>query len=134
MQNTSFITNSVTHNFYNSLQENLLCCSEFKMSVAFISYGGVQVLLETLQKLCSKGIHGQILTTSYQNFTQPKVLEKLSSFKNIELKIFVPPTDEDGFHAKGYLFRQPTENKKEKWTVIIGSSNITGRALKSNIE
>lgn len=124
MQNTSFITNSVTHNFYNSLQENLLCCSEFKMSVAFISYGGVQVLLETLQELSDRGVRGQILTISYQNFTQPKVLEKLSSFKNIELKIFIPPTDEDGFHAKGYLFRQRTENKKEKWTVIIGSLKL----------
>lgn len=95
MEDTSFITNSVTHNFYNSLQE-----------------------------LSDRGVRGQILTTSYQNFTQPKVLEKLSSFKNIELKIFVPPTDEDGFHAKGYLFRQRNENKKEKWTVIIGSLKL----------
>jgi superfamily II DNA or RNA helicase/HKD family nuclease len=134
MEQTEFIFNSSTRNFYNRLIENLRASTEFKMSVAFITYGGLQMLLDTLKELSDKNIPGQIITTSYQNFTKPEVLKRISEFKNIQLKIYVPPTENDGFHAKGYLFRQPTGNENEQWTIIIGSSNITGRALKSNVE
>ena len=134
-QNQQFITNTRTRNFYNTLVENLLECNQFKISVAFITYGGLQVLLETLDELAKKNIPGQILTTTYQNMTSPEVLKRISSFPNISLKIYVPPTDSDGFHAKGYLFHKNfSEQNKDLWTVIIGSSNITGRALKTNVE
>ncbi|MCR4790618.1 MAG: DUF3427 domain-containing protein [Treponemataceae bacterium] len=133
MDSTQFIYNGRTHTFFNSLVDNLQQCSEFKISVAFITYGGLQVLLETLQILADKNIPGEILTTTYQNMTTPGVLKRLSEFSNIKLKIYVPPTVKDGFHAKGYLFHK-NFNDNDQWTVIIGSSNITGRALKSNVE
>lgn len=57
----------------------------------------------------------------------------LNSFENIQLKIFTSTSDQ-GFHAKGYLFLNPEENNKEKWTIIIGSSNISGAAFKKNVE
>jgi Predicted HKD family nuclease len=134
MKSPEFINNTRLHTFYNSLVEQLLSCTEFKISVAFISFGGLQVLLDTLQILSSKKIPGEIITTSYQNFTKPIVLERIASFPNIKLKIYVPPTSEDGFHAKGYLFNNTSSVHGQQWTIIIGSSNITGRALKSNIE
>ena len=65
--------------------------------------------------------------------TTPPVLKRLSEFPNIKLKIYVPPTTTDGFHAKGYLFHKSFTDS-DQWTVIIGSSNITGRALKTNVE
>lgn len=119
--------------------ENLTECSAFKISVAFITYGGLQVLLETLKDFEARKIPGEILTTTYKEMTTPEVLERISKFSNIKLKIYVPPTKDDGFHAKGYLFQKNDffengKNGKEKWTVIIGSSNITGRALKTNVE
>lgn len=46
----------------------------------------------------------------------------------MNVKIFVD-TKELGFHTKSYIF----ENKEE-YKIIIGSSNITQRALKSNVE
>lgn len=138
MVSSQFISNTPTRSFFNSLTENLLDCSQFKISVAFITYGGLQVLLETLQELATKNISGEILTTTYKGMTTPNVLERLSRFQNIKLKIFVPPvndsgSEEYGFHAKGYLFKKSQE-RNEQWTIIIGSSNITGRALKTNIE
>lgn len=133
MEESFLITNGPVRSFYNELIENLNNCSQFKISVAFITYGGLQVLLETLKALETRNIHGEILTTTYKEMTSPQVLERLSKFKNIHLKIYVPPTQNDGFHAKGYLFHKNSPDS-EKWTVIIGSSNITGRALKTNVE
>lgn len=133
MESNQFISNGKSHNFFNTLVENLRECTSFKISVAFITQGGLQVLLEVLSELEKKNIPGEILTTTYQNMTRPDVLERLALFSNITLKIYVPPTDTDGFHAKGYLFHK-TYSNNDKWTIIIGSSNITGRALKTNIE
>ncbi len=127
-----FIRNNSSRNFFNYLVENLRSCAEFKISVAFITYGGLQVLLETLHLLEEKNIPGKILTTTYKEMTPPSVIERLAKFQNIELKIYVPPTKNDGFHAKGYLFKN--QSKDENWSIIIGSSNITGRALKTNVE
>ncbi len=136
MEEAKFITNGPVRSFYNELVENLLSCSQFKISVAFITYGGLQVLLETLKELEEHNVHGEILTTAYKEMTTPQVLERLAKFSNIHLKIYVPPTKDDGFHAKGYLFQKNdfVQSDKENWTVIIGSSNITGRALKTNVE
>ena len=35
-----------------------------------------------------KGIKGQILTTNYLNFSEPRALEKLNGLKNITLKMY----------------------------------------------
>lgn len=133
MESAQFVYNGTTRNFFNTLVENLQQCNEFKISVAFITYGGLQVLLETLAELSKKNIPGEILTTTYQNMTTPAVLKRLAEFPNIKLKVYVPPTENEGFHAKGYLFHKTFSNS-DQWTVIIGSSNITGRALKTNVE
>ena len=103
MKESLLITNSPVRSFYNELIENLSDCSQFKISVAFITYGGLQVLLETLNSLEKRNVRGEILTTTYKEMTSPQVLERLSKFKNIHLKIYVPPTKNDGFHAKVYL-------------------------------
>ena len=129
------ITNEINKNFLLTLKENLSNCTEFKICVSFVRVSGVQLLMDLLKELNEKGVKGQILASTYLNVTQPYALEMLSSFENIELKIY-NATNETGFHAKGYLFLSPSENKtsKEKWTIIIGSSNISGAAFKKNVE
>ena len=127
------ITNEEARNFFNVIKENLSSCSEFKICVSFIRVSGAQLLVDILKELDKQDIKGQILTSTYMNVTQPDALEMLSSFKNIQLKIFTP-SYEKGFHAKGYLFLNPENEDKEKWTIIIGSSNISGAAFKKNVE
>ena len=127
------ITNEETRNFFNVIKENLSSCHEFKICVSFIRISGAQLLVDILKELDKQDIKGQILTSTYMNVTQPDALEMLSSFKNIQLKIFTP-NYENGFHAKGYLFLNPENNDKEKWTIIVGSSNISGAAFKKNVE
>lgn len=127
------ITNEINKNFLSTLTENLSTCTEFKICVSFVRISGVQLLMDLLKELNAKGVKGQILASTYINVTQPQALEMLNSFENIKLKIFTS-TNEQGFHAKGYLFLNPQENNKEKWTIIIGSSNISGAAFKKNVE
>ena len=72
----------------NDIVSELMKCKEFMISVAFITYSGLIPLLETLKLLESKGIKGQILTTDYLNFSEPKALKKLLEFSNISIKLY----------------------------------------------
>ncbi|MCI8410036.1 MAG: DEAD/DEAH box helicase [Lachnospiraceae bacterium] len=112
-----------------SIEQELKRCDEFCISVAFITEGGITPLLQTLWELEEKNIPGRILTTDYLMFSKPKALETLSSFKNIELKMYCADTKDDGFHTKGYIFE-----KDEIYRIIIGSSNMTSNAITINKE
>ncbi len=113
----------------SSIEDELLKCDEFKISVAFITLSGITPLLQTLKELEEKKIPGEILTTNYLMFSEPKALEKINSLKNITLKMYDSESSGEGFHTKGYIFR-----KEEIYRIIIGSSNMTGNALKQNYE
>ena len=113
----------------SSVEDELLRCEEFQISVAFITMGGVILLLQTLKELEEKGIKGQILTTNYLNFSEPRALEKLNGLKNITLKMYDVEAAGNGFHTKGYIFK-----KEEIYRIIIGSSNMTSAALTVNKE
>lgn len=113
----------------SSIEQELMNCEEFFISVAFITLGGITPLLQTLKELEGRGIQGKILTTDYLAFNDPLALEKLDSLKNIELKMFCTNEDKDGFHTKGYIFK-----KEEIYRIIVGSANMTAGALKVNRE
>ena len=113
----------------SSVEDELLRCEEFQISVAFITMGGVTPLLQTLKELEKKGVKGQILTTNYLNFSEPRALEKLNGLKNITLKMYDVEAAGNGFHTKGYIFK-----KEEIYRIIIGSSNMTSAALTVNKE
>ena len=113
----------------SSVEDELLRCEEFQISVAFITMGGVTPLLQTLKELEEKGVKGQILTTNYLNFSEPRALEKLNGLKNITLKMYNVEAAGNGFHTKGYIFK-----KEEIYRIIIGSSNMTSAALTINKE
>lgn len=107
-------------------------CDEFFFSVAFITNSGVACLIDVLKKLESKNIKGSIIASQYQNFTEPRALERLMALTNIQVKIV---TDQN-FHAKGYLFcKKDKENQgNDEYTMIVGSSNLTQTALSENQE
>ena len=151
-----FISNDHTNGVkvLTSIEKELEKCDAFTFSVAFITLGGIEALLPTLKNLRDKEIPGKILTTDYNMFTDPKALDKLAEFENIELRMYqeeavlsgvnnsgeeyslldggstpVADTEKIGFHTKGYIFK-----KDETYTFIIGSSNMTGSALSVNKE
>ena len=112
-----------------SIEEELLRCDEFFISVAFITMSGITPLLQTLKELEERGIPGKILTTDYLNFSAPEALCKLAELKNIELKMYCVKEAGEGFHTKGYIFRE-----EEVYKIIVGSSNVTLGALTKNKE
>lgn len=113
----------------SSIEDELLACDQFQISVAFITMSGITPLLQTLKELEKRNIRGEILTTNYLNFSEPRALEKLNGLSNITLKMYDVEATDEGFHTKGYIFK-----KEEIYRIIIGSSNITSAALTSNIE
>ena len=113
----------------SSIEDELLACDQFQISVAFITMGGITPLLQTLKELEKKHIPGKILTTNYLNFSEPKALEKLNGLSNITLKMYDADESNGGFHTKGYIFK-----KEEIYRIIIGSSNMTSAALTINRE
>ncbi|MDN5101411.1 DEAD/DEAH box helicase [Aliarcobacter butzleri] len=125
----NLVTNNEITNFFNNITELLDNCESFYFNVAFINFSGIQLLLDCFKKLEEKNIKGKILTSTYLNFTQIKALEKIKKFKNIELKIYDCEVSNIGFHSKSYIFEF-----KDDYKILIGSSNITSSAFKSNIE
>lgn len=113
----------------SSIEDELLSCEGFAISVAFITMGGITPLLQTLRELEQRNIPGKILTTDYLTFSDPKALRILANFKNIELKMFVTENGKEGFHTKGYIFK-----KEKMYRIIVGSSNMTLSALTTNRE
>ena len=113
----------------SSIEDELLRCDKFQISVAFITLGGITPLLQTLKELEKKNIPGEILTTNYLSFSEPKALEKLNGLSNITLKMYDVQEAGEGFHTKGYIFKTDEVSR-----IIIGSSNITSAALTRNQE
>ena len=90
----------------SSIEEELLRCEKFQISVAFITMGGITPLLQTLKELEKKGIPGEILTTNYLDFSEPRALAKLNELENITLKMYDVESANNGFHTKGYILKK----------------------------
>lgn len=127
----SFISNNPKEGkkVISSIEEELLKCDEFQISVAFITMTGLTPLLLILKELEKRKIPGKILTTNYLNFSEPKALAKINELSNITIKMYDTENSRYGFHTKGYIFKTD-----EIYRIIIGSSNITASALTSNLE
>lgn len=106
------------------LKRELVDCVSFDFSVAFITAGGIQTLIDILRMLAARNIPGRILVSTYLNFNDPSALAKLLEFPNIETRVY-----QGEMHAKGYFF-----NKEQLSTIVIGSSNLTQKALTCNKE
>lgn len=126
--NIKLVSNYTSSNMFNEINISLLECKSFIFSVAFINFGGLQLLVKSLDELRSRNISGKVLTSDYLNFTDPKALRKLLEFSNIETKVYLQEKY-GGFHTKAYIFEFENEIK-----LFIGSSNITENALLRNIE
>ena len=110
---------SSSSNVLSVIKSELLDCVSFSFSIAFITSSGIQILARILHELQQRGIPGRILTSTYLNFNDPDALRKLLEYPNIKARVY-----QGDLHAKGYFF-----DKDGISTIIIGSSNLTQRAL-----
>ena len=120
------LLNSPQSKVLSNIITELKKCDEFFFSVAFVTNGGVAVLIETLKELEKKGVQGKIIVSEYQYFTEPHALERLISFKNLDVRII---SEEQHLHSKGYILRN-----NKTISIIVGSSNLTQDALCKNQE
>ncbi|TMW72766.1 DEAD/DEAH box helicase [Alteribacter natronophilus] len=129
MDNYGLIVNSGSKNLWQELTSSLESCKRFYISVAFINYSGLQLLLDSLNEATNRGVSGRVITSTYLNFTEPKAVEKLTTFPGVDVRVFLTDQQNTGFHTKAYIFEYD-----DSYKVIIGSSNVTQSALKSNVE
>lgn len=111
-------------NVLSALKSEFANCSRFDLSVAFITSGGVQVLVEILAELSRRQVPGRIITTDYLDFNGPEALRKLLEYPNIKCRVY-----QGSLHTKGYLF-----DRDGLSSIIVGSSNLTQNALTVNRE
>lgn len=112
-------------NVLQSLTKQLEQSESFLFSVAFITESGLATLKSKLLDLKLRGVKGRILTSTFLQFNNPKMFQELLKLTNVDVRI----ANVDGFHSKGYIFKQ-----KSHYSLIVGSSNLTSAALKQNHE
>ncbi len=128
-----FLTNESKTSFLQKIKLDLSECDSFAFSVSFIKKAGLVLLQDCMERAIERGAHGQLITSTYQNFTDIPSLEVFLSWQrkypNFETRLDFGCFGDDGFHTKGYLF-----SFKNHHEVVIGSSNITYFALMKNKE
>ena len=134
-----FYTNYSDIKFIDKLKEHIDLCQAFYFSVSFIRKPGLKLLAPNIEAAIARGAKGQMITSTYQNFTD---IDSLVFFHDLAARYpdrFSCHLDREcfhdakgsavGFHSKGYLFEFADRNE-----LLVGSSNITVYALLKNVE
>lgn len=109
----------------HAIVEELKRCRGFTFSVAFITPGAIA---QIKQHLVEFGGSGRIITSDFLGFNQPRAFAELLNLQKLA-GIEVRRHTAEGFHPKGYVF-----DRHHTITAMIGSSNLTNRALSQNHE
>ncbi len=123
--NPRLVLNQDGRTVEHALVEELERGGDFTFSVAFISAGAIAQLKQHLRD--HKG-SGRIVTSDFLGFNDPRAFAELLNLQEL-LGIDVRRHTSEGFHPKGYVFKRP-----RSVTAMIGSSNLTNRALSQNHE
>ena len=107
------------------LKAQLACAQTVSIAVAFVRNSGVGLLLPAFERNLNAGGSIRLLFGSEMGITEPNAVARLRN-AGVELRYYNGALT---FHPKGYIF-----STGEKWTAIVGSSNITGSGLSSGIE
>ena len=138
-KSSNFYTNYSKVKFIDKLKKNIDMCQSFNFSVSFIKKPGLKLIAPNIEAAIARGAKGQLITSTYQNFTDVDSLQFFYDLQSRYPDRFSCRLDRDcfhdlsgnavGFHTKGYLFEFADHNE-----LLIGSSNITLYALLKNIE
>ena len=129
----TFLSNQTDIRFIDKVKECFEKCVSFSLTVSFIKEAGLILLKDSIESALKRGVKGQIITSTYQNFTDiPSLnifLNWMSIYPNFSCHLDHSSFDDKGFHSKGYIFQ--IDNHYE---FLVGSTNITRFALLKNIE
>lgn len=134
-----FYSNTSEIKFIDQLKRNLDLCRSFSFSVSFIKRPGLRLLATNIEAAIQRGACGQLITSTYQNFTDVDSLQFFLRLQQQYPDRFSCHLDREcfhdsngnttGFHTKGYLFEFEDHHE-----LLVGSSNITVYALLKNVE
>ena len=117
------------------LRDRLRTSDEIAISVSFLRFSGLGLIVDDLRSFVDRGGQARILTSTYLGITQPEALSSLLNIQGVECRVHVADSGEpffnkkaSGFHTKFFIFRN---GFTECW---VGSSNLTKGGLASNIE
>ncbi len=133
IERDQFLTNYTNERFIDRINSCLKECKSFSFSVSFIKKAGLVLIIKSIEQALKRGAIGQLITSTYQNFTDIASLKILLSlmkkYPNFLCFLDSQCFGDSGFHSKGYLFEYDNQ-----YEFIVGSSNITRFALLKNIE
>lgn len=118
------VSNADGNTMVKAIIAELRRSDSFTFSVAFVEPSALSLLKQALLDFHGRG---RVITSTYLGFNSPASFRELLNLPNTDVYVLEPP--QGGFHAKGYLFKQPGSI-----TAIIGSSNLTSSALIKNQE
>lgn len=124
--NPMLVSNYESNTMYKSILEELRRSRNFTFSVAFVSSDAIGSLKQPLIEFAGRG---RIITSTYLGFNSPESFRELANLRGLGIDVFVYEDELRGFHPKGFIFEQ-----EHGTTAIVGSSNLTSRALKRNHE
>ena len=66
---SNFYTNYSDEKFIDKLKASIDTCQAFYFSVSFIKKPGLRILAPNIEAAIARGARGQVITSTYQNFT-----------------------------------------------------------------
>ncbi|MCS4594230.1 DEAD/DEAH box helicase [Brevibacterium sediminis] len=120
------VSNFEANTMHKTILEELRRSKNFTFSVAFVSSDAIASLKQPLVEFPGQG---RIITSTYLGFNSPESFRELMNLNDLGIEVYVYEDDARGFHPKGFIFEQEAST-----TAIVGSSNLTSRALKRNHE
>lgn len=124
--NPTLVSNFEANTMYKTILDELRRSTSFTFSVAFVSSDAIASLKQALIDFSGRG---RIITSTYLGFNSPDSFRELANLRCIGVDIYIFDNENQGFHPKGFIFEQ-----EHSTTAVVGSSNLTSRALKANHE
>lgn len=110
------------------LRREIASADRIDLLCAFITWNGVRVFRDQLERACNRGTALRVITTTYTGITEPRALDE---FVRIGAQVKVSyDTRATRLHAKSWLFHRDSGFS----TAYLGSSNVTHTALHEGLE
>lgn len=111
------------------LRNGLRTSRRMSMSVSFLRFSGLQLIVDELKAFVAAGGHARILTSTYLGVTQPEALAVLAGLEGVDVRLQIAQQrGAQGFHPKFVVFEG---GDLECW---VGSSNLSKGGLATNVE
>ncbi|HHW79957.1 MAG TPA: DEAD/DEAH box helicase family protein [Acholeplasmataceae bacterium] len=118
--NPQLVVNKRAKNIKSRIDYYLTRTDRFDIAVSYVVWSGLQLIYDKFKRFDNTS---RMILTTEGLVTDPRSLRSLLEL-GIQVKIYDPFVNSDGFHLKSYFFE-----KDNDVTLLVGSSNISSRAF-----